>query len=150
MNEMKKLVDKYFQGETTREEEQRLRQYFSKVTPTDELAEIAPLFTYFSEEESVTEFLKGLREDVPVVDNNKKTRRIRFLKIASMAACLLLGVFLLNRIAGDDHGLTENSVWINGEKITHIGVVRAYAETSFEKVKSEENMLEQQLRLMGE
>lgn len=149
MNEIKKLADKYFRGETTREEEQRLRQYFREAAPTDELAEIAPLFTYFSEEESVTEFLKGLREDVPVVNNNK-TKRIRFLKIASMAACLLLGVFLLNRIAGDDHGLTENSVWINGEKVTTIGVVRAYAETSFEKVKSEENMLEEQLRLMGE
>lgn len=150
MSEIKKIVDKYFRGETTREEEQQLRQYFSEVTPTDELAEIAPLFTYFSQEESVTEFLKGLRKDVPVVDHNKKTRRIRFLKIASMAACLLLGVFLLNRIAGDDHALTENSVWINGEKVTTIGVVRAYAETSFEKVKSEDNMLEDQLRLMGE
>ncbi|MDD4632313.1 MAG: hypothetical protein PHQ77_08705, partial [Proteiniphilum sp.] len=60
MNEIKKRVDKYFRGETTREEEQWLRQYFDEVAPTDELAEIAPLFTYFSEEASVTGFLKGL------------------------------------------------------------------------------------------
>ncbi len=46
--------------------------------------------------------------------------------------------------------LTENSVWISGQKITQIDVVRAYAETSFEKVKSEENMLEEQLRFMME
>ena len=149
MNEIKKLLDQYFRGETTGEEEQRLRQYFDEVAPTDELVHMAPLFTYFSEEASVTEFLNGLRDDVPLVDNNK-TRPVRYLKIASMAACLLLGVFLLNRIAGTDHALKENSVWIDGEKITTIGVVRAYAETSFEKVKSVENMLDEQLRLMGE
>ncbi|MCE5206544.1 MAG: hypothetical protein LLF80_10640 [Porphyromonadaceae bacterium] len=149
MNEIKKRVDKYFRGETTREEEQWLRQYFDEVAPTDELAEIAPLFTYFSEEASVTGFLKGLREEMPVVDNNKIVR-VRFLKIASMAACLLLGVVLLNRIIRNDNMLTENSVWISGQKITQIDVVRAYAETSFEKVKSEENMLEEQLRFMME
>ncbi len=149
MNEIKKRVDKYFRGETTREEEQWLRQYFDEVAPTDELAEIAPLFTYFSEEASVTGFLKGLREEMPAVDNNK-IERVRFLKIASMAACLLLGVVLLNRIIRNDNMLTENSVWISGQKITQIDVVRAYAETSFEKVKSEENMLEEQLRFMME
>lgn len=149
MNEIKKRVDKYFRGETTREEEQWLRQYFDEVAPTDELAEIAPLFTYFSEEASVTGFLKGLGEEMPAVDNNKIVR-VRFLKIASIAACLLLGVVLLNRIIRNDNMLTENSVWISGQKITQIDVVRAYAETSFEKVKSEENMLEEQLRFMME
>ncbi len=149
MNEIKKRVDKYFRGETTREEEQWLRQYFDEVAPTDELAEIAPLFTYFSEEASVTGFLKGLGEEMPAVNNNKIVR-VRFLKIASIAACLLLGVVLLNRIIRNDNMLTENSVWISGQKITQIDVVRAYAETSFEKVKSEENMLEEQLRFMME
>ncbi|HCC17842.1 MAG: hypothetical protein A2W86_12675 [Bacteroidetes bacterium GWD2_45_23] len=149
MRDIKNLHDKYFRGETTHDEEQFLREYFLNADRTDDQMETGPLFTYFSEEASVTEFLKGLRADLPAVHKNK-IRRIRLLRVLSMAACLLLGVVLLNRIIRDDNMLTENSVWINGEKITHIGVVRAYAETSFEKVKSEENMLEEQLRFMLE
>lgn len=149
MKDVNELIDKYFRGETTREEEKQLRKYFTEETPTGDLAKIAPIFTYFSEEESVTEFLKELRVEKTVVKRNI-SKRIPFLKIASMAACLLLGVLLLNKIVSIDRMSSENCVWVNGEKITSIAMVRKYAETSFENVKSEENMLEQQLRLMGE
>lgn len=150
MNEIKKMHEKYFGGETTREEEMLLRRYFCDLDASDEQSEVRPLFTYFAEEASVNEFLRALRED-PVVVHKNKSRSIRILKIASLAASLLLGVIFLNRNMRNDYSLTdENSVWINGEKITQIHVVRSYAKKSFEKVKSEEDLLEEQLRFVLE
>lgn len=149
MNGIQNLHDKYFRGETTHEEEKLLRSHFLEGKPADELAETAPLFSYFAEEESIAGFLRGLREEKAVI-NTPKFRPIRLLKIGSVAATLLLGLFLLTRSIGGDSTLIENSVWINGEKITHLSVVQAYAETSFEKVVSDENTLEEQLSFMLE
>src|SRR5690606_27621637 len=134
----------YFRGETTHEEEKLLRSYFLEGKQLDELAETAPLFSYFAEEESIAGFLRELR-DAKVVISTPKFRLNRLLKIGSVAATLLLGLFLLTRSIGGDNTMIENSVWINGEKITHLSVVQAYAETSFEKVISDENTLEEQL-----
>ena len=40
------LLDRYWQGETTLEEEQILRSFFSQLCVPEELAKFRPLFVY--------------------------------------------------------------------------------------------------------
>lgn len=48
-NNLNELLNRYWSGETTLEEEQRLREYFSENEVTDEWRETAALFRYFEE-----------------------------------------------------------------------------------------------------
>ena len=46
------LLDRYWQGETTLEEEQILRSFFSQLCVPEELAKFRPLFVYRAEDRS--------------------------------------------------------------------------------------------------
>ena len=57
---IEKLLEKYFEADTTASEEKVLRDYFSRETVAEHLKKYAPMFNYFSEEKeerSVKEFL---------------------------------------------------------------------------------------------
>jgi len=166
MNDIKTLLDKYFAGETSREEDMQLRQYFSEANVDDEFYEIKPLFSYLKEEASVFEFLRDLRSESELKSEtdlsteaelssesklNSKHSVIllpKFLKIATVAACILIGIFLLNQYNSRGGEINQNIVWIDGVESNDIYVVRAHAETSFSKVITEENIMEEQLTMM--
>lgn len=208
MNDIKILLDKYFAGETSREEDMQLRQYFSEANVDDEFYEIKPLFSYLIEEANVFEFLRGLRSESELklegdLNSERKLRsesdltteaglksqtglrteselksisnlnpkcelkskgdlkseiKLRsersvvvlpkFLKIATVAVCFLIGIFLLNQYNSRGREIDQNIVWIDGVESNDIYLVRAHAETSFSKVITDENIMEEQLTMM--
>ncbi len=47
---IEELLNKYFEGETSAQEERMLRSFFSKADVPEELAVYKPLFAYFDQE----------------------------------------------------------------------------------------------------
>lgn len=184
MNDIKTLLDKYFDGETSREEDIQLRQYFSEADVDDVFYEIKPLFSYLKEEANVLEFLRDLRAESELISETdlrteselksisilkpkcelkskgdiKSESKLRsersvilfpkFLKIATVVACFLIVIFLLNQYNSRGGEIGQNIVWIDGVESNDIYVVRAHAEKSFSKVITDENIMEEQLSMM--
>lgn len=101
---MKHLIDKYFNCETTLEEEQLLRDYFAGDEIEASLQEYAPLFRYEqqqNEEQLSADFdqrLMQLIQEQPVVKARTITLRQRFAPIMRAAAVVLFVVLLGNGI----------------------------------------------------
>ena len=94
------LLEKYWEGETTLQEEATLRQYFNEADVAEELLPFQPLFKFFREEQEnmvgedfENKLLEKLRmEETPQVrriDWFKNVRRI------AAAAIILLGSFFI-------------------------------------------------------
>ncbi|MDO5524114.1 MAG: hypothetical protein Q4G48_08750 [Bacteroidia bacterium] len=143
------LLKKYFEGETSGEEEKTLRNYFSQETVSEDLQEIAPIFTFLQDEAAVLSVLDEIRKEESAIPRKNNRLHRAMWTIAALAASLFIGIILLHRSTQTTQ-FTENYAWVNGEKITHPETVRHYAEKSFGNVKTEENILEEQLSFMFE
>ena len=121
------LIEKYFEGLTSLEEEQVLRDYFQREDLPEELKIHAPLFQYFSSE----------REEVQKTEvsirRNKIIRLVRWVSI-SAAACLLL--FLgVNFFQNRNRSVMETSfAYIDGKKYTNIEQIQIEALKALENL----------------
>lgn len=124
-----KLIERYFEGETTADEERQLRAFFASDTVPDRLNVYRPMFTYFDEEIRKAQPLKMKMNKV------RQTKR-RWLYIVSGAAAAVLLVLTLNRILypTDPCYCSDNYVVINGRCYTDIHTVRAMAAESLHEV----------------
>jgi hypothetical protein len=103
------LLDKYWQAETTLEEEKALADYFRGPAVDPELATYSEIFVYFDEEASVVpspdlgdRILQhiGIASDNSAIEPGRKTVVIRpfgtgLLSAAAVIAALIAGLFLL-------------------------------------------------------
>lgn len=143
------LLDKYFAGETTSDEEKTIRRYFAENELSDEMREIAPIFTFLEDEAAALAVLDEVRVEITTPAKRKSMRAVLWT-IAAVAASLFIGIILVNIIERNNSALSGNYAWVNGKRITDMETVKKYAELSFEKVKTEENILEEQLSFMFE
>lgn len=152
MEDITKLIDKYFEGETSDKEEKILHDYFSGKNIASEHQVIAPLFTYLKEESEAMSVLDEIREEEEISEKKRKAKTIRIQRwtMISAAASLLIGVFLMFSHYQSQQTWAKNYVWVDGEKITDMEVVKSYALSSFDNVKSENDILEEQLSFMSE
>ncbi|MBS9766921.1 MAG: hypothetical protein KGV44_05210 [Flavobacteriaceae bacterium] len=81
----KKLLDRYFEGMTSTEEEKQLKHYFSSNNVADEFQKYQPLFSFFKEEKEVVH--------KKIIALPKKNYKYQFLKIAA-TLLLPLSVYL--------------------------------------------------------
>ena len=144
-----KLLNKYFEGETTSEEEKSLRNYFSQENTSEDLLEIAPIFTFLEDEATALAVLDEIRKEETTIPRKNKQLRTIIWTITTLVASFFIAILLLQH-PGTTTQFVENQVWVNGKKITDSDAIRYYAEESFSKVKSEENILEDQLNFMFE
>ena len=85
--QIKALIDRYFEGETTLEEEQLIKQYFKTQAPeTEELVRLAPLFMYLDKEKAIE--MPG-KPAVPLHSSEGAGKK-RFLYPAAAAIALFL------------------------------------------------------------
>src|SRR5210317_1292673 len=97
MTEQEKLLNKYYNGETSLEEEMQLRFQFEEKT---EHSSEQDIFGYFESESRIPENLeKNIFSKLESKQKKAKALRMRLLSIASSAAVLLivLTVFLNSR-----------------------------------------------------
>lgn len=114
------LLSRYFEGETTCEEERELRRYFTEEEVPEALQSYRPLFAYMAQEVN--------RRSLP-----KKRYRLSGIAAAAAVALLLVvggGIWLTVR---PHH--PQNFVIIDGRQYTDISLVRAQAQAAFAQVQ---------------
>ncbi|NBH88444.1 hypothetical protein [Parabacteroides distasonis] len=140
------LLNRYFEGETSSEEERELRAFFTSGNVPDRLAAYTPMFAYLEEESrkerEPDEALIPIDEDIlSMLDvekvEEKKTftlRSVLYLVPGIAASCLLLlGLNqLLNPV--DPCFCSDNYVVINGRCYTDIHKVRSMAMEALQEV----------------
>lgn len=117
------LIDRYFEGETSAEEESRLRAFFASGQVPERLSVYIPLFAYFDQE------IAKKNRHIPF------NRRTAIWLASGVAACmlLLLGIGrMLNPM--DPCFCSDSYVVINGRCYTDIHKVRSMAFEALQEV----------------
>lgn len=127
--EVKTLLDKYFEGHTSLQEEEKLRTYFKNTTDVpSEFAHAQSMFTHFDKEAS--EQFEG---EVKL----KSSNRSFYIRMVGVAASLLL-VLSLGTYMYQAQQEEKIYAYINGEPITDQAV--AIEETKKALLKMSTNM----------
>ena len=102
LHNIKNLLEKYFEGQTSLQEEKELKNYFSSEDIAPELMQYRSLFGYFSKEKTTESKTKIVLE--------KKSKNIRWLGMAASIVILLgIGYTFLNQPKqSDDLGTFDN------------------------------------------
>ncbi len=118
------LLNKYFDGETSCEEEEWIRNYFLNKEIPEHLLCYKPMFVYFNNE-------------IKTEKNKKRIfpRRKSFVySLSGIAACAIIAVSISTFFRLSDNTGKRNYVLINGKCYTDEETVRAYAKASFHEV----------------
>ena len=147
------LLNKYFEGDTSLEEERTLSAYFNQEDlPDHHLKELAPIFTYIEDERVALEALKEIKNAPPALTLAKKRKPVlgRSLYISAVAAASIIALFFLFSPGKSDSNGSESYAWINGKRITDKDEVKMFAEKSLENVSSNENIFIEQMSAIFE
>jgi hypothetical protein len=138
------LMEKYFDGQTSLEEERQLKEYFrgNRIVPEEELYK--PVFNFFSEEKEISDRILQQEHFQDLRKSSHRKLRKKTLHIllwtSAVAACALL-FFTLNRLflsppsEKEIHG--HSFAYIDGQKFTGIEIIRAETLNSFENLADE-------------
>lgn len=147
------MLNKYFEGETTHEEEHLLITYFNQENLPEHLKELRPMFTYLDDERVARDALMQIEHSVPQSFQPIKRKLIlnRSFFISAIVAASIIAAFFLfspnNNSFPEVHG---SYAWINGIHITNKEEVKMIAEKSFENVSSNENIFMEQMNAVFE
>jgi len=129
MDNIQELIDKYFEGLTSADEEATLRRFFTSGNVPEQLTMYKPLFEYFEDAIKETEINTKKRFRI-----NKKT----MLWITSAAACiaLLIGMFHFSTVqkrcpAGSNYVIIDGRCYTDADMI-HTAIQRTLREISGE------------------
>ena len=124
------LLDKYFEGETSCEEERELRRFFTEEEVPEHLQTYRPLFAYLNREATSmaepTEEKSVTTESAKEVPAQRKPFRLyrTFYAVSGIAAGLLL-LLGVAKIIFPLSGVPENYVVIDGQRYTDEKLVEA-------------------------
>ena len=121
MSDMDKLIDKYFEGETSLQEEKLIRQYFESGNIDDKHRAYAPMFGFFAEERQ------------KVSPPARKKKKPPFFVWASVAASLAL-VLSLRIFFWSGQEANTSVVYVNGQRISDSQTINAQALNSIQSV----------------
>ena len=121
------LLDKYFEGETSCEEERELRRFFTEEEVPEHLQTYRPLFAYLNREATS---MAEPTEEKSVTTESAKRKPFRlyrtFYAVSGIAAGLLL-LLGVAKIIFPLSGVPENYVVIDGQRYTDEKLVEAKA-----------------------
>lgn len=131
MNGINNLLEKYFNGLSSTEEEKVLKNYFKGTGILPEHEIYKPLFTAFNSEKQI----KAPEIILPKKKNGRQiSLRRTIILLAGSAAVALLAVTLSTFNPTQDIN-AEYVVIVNGKKITNQHKAREYAESMFGEAK---------------
>lgn len=113
MNDIDNILEKYFDGESSVEEEQSLIHYFQSESVSEEHVKYVPIFQHFAKEKEVNKSVKR-------TETFKLTRL--YLAIASCAA-LLLGIVMYMQLAPSND--MKSIVYVDGKRIHNKEIFKA-------------------------
>lgn len=126
---IEKLIEKYFEGKTTREEELKLYKFFSGDNIPDNLKMYRPIFMYLQEESN-----KAIIS--PLKENKKRQRKLLLNLVYSITttAAILFLCFFLGTKYNEDNATTQNYVVINGIYSYDRELIKSKAEEALHNV----------------
>ncbi|MCC8154765.1 MAG: hypothetical protein LIP01_11535 [Tannerellaceae bacterium] len=124
------LIHKYFEGETSCEEEKRLREYFNSGHVAEHLKIYIPLFTYFEQEIN--------KEQKVTLRHPGRRKRIVTLLTGIAASLLILVVAGIGKWLSqpDDCLCAGDYVVINGKCYKDKNIIKTYAVRALQEVGS--------------
>jgi hypothetical protein len=137
--QIEELLERFFEGETSNEEEQILYQYFRQKDIPEHLCSYKSVFAYF--EAGIT---KEFEQPAPITAlPQRKSRRMIWTGIAASFLILITsGLFLIQKNASFDP--YEGSYIIrNGKKITDLNLIRPELEATMQYVRQQQEKAEQ-------
>lgn len=139
MSEIDKILERYFEGETSLQEEETLRSYFTQADVEDRHKMYIPLFSYLVEE----------RNTANVVIEKPKRKRIPLYVWAGVAASILLCIcFKVFYDTNLDAG-SKSLVYVNGKRITDIQTIKQEAMVSLDRISDvDEDILDSQIDIL--
>lgn len=141
MKHIDELLERYFEGETSAEDEHRLRTFFASDDVPEHLAAYKPLFAYFDEEIIRMETDMHPEEiEILIERNSGRTRKAVLYLLSGVAACFL-ALLGLSRLLYpvDPCFCSDNYVVINGRCYTDIHKVRSLAFEALQEVATPAN-----------
>lgn len=135
---IEELIERYFEGETSAEEEKQLRSFFAAGHVPEHLSAYVPLFAYFDEEiRNKEEAKKNERSTASILllRKEKSVRRTLLYVLSGVAASLLFLLALHPFVSSADPCFcSDNYVVINGRCYTDLHKVRALALEALDEV----------------
>lgn len=141
MNNIDELLRKYFEGETTLDEENVLRDYFLSEEVEEQYRIYAPMFNFFSEEID--------KKESPVIVKKRRIPSSVYYAAASIAACIciLIGFKTFNTLSSRND--SKSLVYINGERITDMEVINNEALLSIQNISDmDEDIVSTQIDIL--
>ncbi|KAA1242792.1 hypothetical protein [Aquimarina sp. RZ0] len=111
LSNIEKLLEKYFEGETTLSEEKKLKVYFTGESVPSHLEKYKDLFQFFSDERQVT----TVSEVALSTNKNKKIPWYTWVGVAASIG-LIVGLFMTNLLPGADSDQPPMLVMEHAEK----------------------------------
>lgn len=150
-NYTKQLLDNYFEGQTSLQEEQYLRNYFRRDDIDESLMEYKPMFDFFNDEREMT-----MIEENNVIELNTTkrptSRRIWIYRVGTGVAAsimLFLGVkFAFFNQQKDTQ--TQSIVYIDGKKFTDMKTIQLQTLDALENIsESSDDIIETQIDILN-
>ena len=127
--EIKELLDRYYEGESTDAGEQRLREYFTSGNVADELQPYCSIFAYIQHEK------QRPPEASVIILPAIQPRRMNWWYAVSAAACLLFAVFFARQYQQTPQtACTGTYVMVNGVCYDDLALVRKYAAETIDQI----------------
>lgn len=123
MKRIDELLEKYFAGITSMQEEKELKNYFNSQGIEKEHEKYLPLFQAFEKEK---EIVLPTRE-IKIAKKTSPPRRIMILASSVAAACLLLMLVYRHQTTN------QNYMIVHGKRINDSEMAREYANAKVEK-----------------
>ena len=128
LTKIEQLIEKYENGETTLQEEQQLKDYFSQETVAPHLEMYQPMFQYFIQTQK-----EQFTKDVPL-EPKKTINLYRWIAVAAVAI-FMLGIYI---VVGNESKTLDNLS--SEEQLAYNQTIEAFSILSSNFNKGKENM----------
>lgn len=134
---IEELLERYFEGQTSCEEERELRCYFTKGEVPEHLEIYRSLFAYLNQEAANWHDAQSEKEELPCRKTISLKYRLAYI-LGSVAAGLLL-LMVVTELHKDRQIMPQNFVVIDGKQYTDVNLIHEQALAAFRDVSISEN-----------
>jgi hypothetical protein len=145
---IEQLLEKYFEGETSSQEEKFLREYFSSYNIDEKFIQYAPLFQYFKDEIAKNKLgqQEGLEEGItveliPENDNKKETIITSYKFWASVAAVVAICFAVVHNHTNTTTFSNKSYAMIDGKYHTEDEIIKHAFLASIQEIIDDEVQL---------
>jgi hypothetical protein len=117
---VKQLLEFYFEGKTSSHEEKILRNYFSGENTNPEWDCYKPLFQYFKEERDLRK-----EQEIPIFIQSNSRRKIILWFSVGAAACMTIFFGIKNNLSFPNTQIVTSVVYIDGKKHIDMPSIRS-------------------------